>query len=33
MVAQTEGSIIYGLGHVLREQIVIKAAVADQLTD
>jgi isoquinoline 1-oxidoreductase subunit beta len=24
MVAQTEGSVIYGLGHVLREQIVIK---------
>ena len=24
MAAQTEGSIIYGLGHVLREQIVIK---------
>ena len=24
IAAQTEGSIVYGLGHVLREQIVIK---------
>jgi isoquinoline 1-oxidoreductase beta subunit len=30
LAAQTEGSIIYGLGHVLREQIVIKDGTVQQ---
>jgi isoquinoline 1-oxidoreductase beta subunit len=30
LAAQTEGSVIYGLGHVLREQIVIKAGAVQQ---